>query len=61
MGVVDGDCMPAPALRLLLAESVGVDGRGFDRAPEIRFGPGGRDVCVEGGKVEANIGVDCSF
>ena len=53
--------MPAPALRLVLVEPLEVGGGGFDRAPEITFGLGGREGFVAGGKVEANVGVDCSF
>jgi len=61
LGVVDADCMPAPDEVLVLVESVEVGGGGFDRAPEVTFGLGGSEICVEGGKVEANVGVDCSF
>jgi hypothetical protein len=30
------------------------------REAGVGFGLGGSDICVEGGKVEANIGLDCS-
>lgn len=49
-----------PEIRLAIPGSVEVDGGSLGFAVGTSLGLGGRGVCADGGKVEANTGPDCS-